>query len=238
MKQEVLYFGCWPGSIGRRLYRQDGSAPRYAESRREEERHPWIHNLDSLLLRAGASWLGEPEGQGLLVQEKGWTCFSFWCRRFDTRANSNSAFLIKAVVDFQELLAAAEGGFPQIFAHLKGLELKCGGESYIPDYLREVLVPEVGDVVLLRPPRENHPGNEEQRVFPAIVRDLGENLSGPHNPLEIRLEYTREHPYGVGYATVGQVFYTWADFGERSPGIPKEGCWCHRPTHRQRKVLR
>jgi hypothetical protein len=115
MKQEV----CWPGSIGHGLYRQDGT-----RVNRREETHPWIWSLDSQLLRLGAIWLNEPEGHGVLVQEKEWTCFTFWCRRFDTRPNSNCAFLINAVVDFHELLAAAEGGFPQIFEHLKGLELR------------------------------------------------------------------------------------------------------------------
>ncbi len=125
---EVFYFGKWPGIPGHYLHAIIGE--RWGRLSPESVGCPWPgKELDCGLL---PDYHDQPEGFGVLVHKEGWTCFSFWNRRFDGRFNSNSAFLMNAEVDFQELLASACSALPGIFEGLSGLVLRTeAGETFV-----------------------------------------------------------------------------------------------------------
>jgi hypothetical protein len=126
-KATLLYFGCWVDAPGHYLWGLRPGDGRWHHVYREERQEcPWSDGeLDGGLLKELEKALDEyqPEGAGVLVHLQGWTCFSFWNRRFDKRGNSNSAFILKGELPFTSLITYAKQKLPGIFEGLKGLTL-------------------------------------------------------------------------------------------------------------------
>jgi hypothetical protein len=110
---EVLYFGCYrvPGHC---LYSKVTPNMRY-------EATPWGNSLDSGLLTDdyyGADT--EPTGKVVVRHKDGWTAIAFWDRSGDSRPGSNTAFLAKADMTGEELLALARVQWPEVFDRRPG----------------------------------------------------------------------------------------------------------------------
>ena len=68
------------------------------------------------LAKTGGHLSDQPEGEAALHHVRGWTILAFWDRSGDSRGNSNSAFVIRGELDFDEAVAASRQAFPGIWA--------------------------------------------------------------------------------------------------------------------------
>jgi hypothetical protein len=109
----VLYFGAWPGDTAGHYLRYPNGGPRALTS------VPWsLAELDGRLCPTESGDERQPEGAWQLHHRDGWTCFAFWCRLFDTRFNSCSAFLVNRQRSIKELLTDAQVIVPTIWQAL------------------------------------------------------------------------------------------------------------------------
>jgi hypothetical protein len=64
----------------------------------------------------GCSHDPQPEGVAQLTHHEGWTVVAFWDRSGDVRGGSNSAFLVRGTLGFDEVVRAARAAFPEVWA--------------------------------------------------------------------------------------------------------------------------
>lgn len=62
--------------------------------------------------REGDPLGNQPQGHAKLTYLQGWTVVSFWDRSGDTRGNSNSAFIVDAIVSFDDVMKLARRYWP------------------------------------------------------------------------------------------------------------------------------
>lgn len=106
--REPLYFGCEKvGETGHYAFTQTGR--KYG---RDEH---WLSLLDGMFAPEGP----EVEGVARLHHLNGMTILAFWDRSVDSRYASNSAFVLKGKLAFDEALAEAKQRFPWVFARFK-----------------------------------------------------------------------------------------------------------------------
>lgn len=74
------------------------------------------HNIDA---RLAPQLGGEPEGVAAIHHVDGWTAIAFWDRSGDARFKSNSAFIARGILQFDEILALARESFPSVFERFK-----------------------------------------------------------------------------------------------------------------------
>lgn len=104
---DVWFFGCL-GEPGHYLRRSPG-----AQTEWNERAQPWGWKLDSGLCEGNQ--FQRDAGKTWTHQKDGWTAVSFWDQSGDRRGNSNSTFLVHALVTGAEVLAAARLQWPQVF---------------------------------------------------------------------------------------------------------------------------
>lgn len=63
-----------------------------------------------------ASERDETEGLALLTRRGGWTAIAFWDRSGDQRPASNSAFIARGDLTFEQVVRAARHQWPQVWA--------------------------------------------------------------------------------------------------------------------------
>lgn len=109
---DAYYFGCLsPREKGHFLYDQNG------RSRRSE--------AVGLPIRAefldGSLLFGVPDvpGNAVLFHGRGWTFLSFWDRSGDSRGASNSTFILRGTLSFEDAIEAAKAAFPQRWSLIK-----------------------------------------------------------------------------------------------------------------------
>lgn len=54
-------------------------------------------------------------GYGKLFYISGWTILTFWDRSQDKRTNSNSAFIVEAILSFPDMIEKCKEQFPKLF---------------------------------------------------------------------------------------------------------------------------
>lgn len=112
MRDDAWYFGTWrqaghywwaPGmhsTLGGPLpHPFDGVHPPGAD-----DRDPWRRD--------------ETQGVVRRVIVDGWTVLAFWNRMDDKRPGSNSAFVVRGDLSYDDAMARAREAFPQVFARL------------------------------------------------------------------------------------------------------------------------
>lgn len=57
----------------------------------------------------------QAEGRALLTQGLGWTAVAFWDRSGDSRPNSNTAFIVRGTLAFEQVVRVARHRWPQIW---------------------------------------------------------------------------------------------------------------------------
>lgn len=106
---QCLYFGCHRES-GHFLWSENG----HRASRDAEKKLPFRYCiLDGGLL---PHYENEVEGKATIVHWPKWTVVSFWDRSVDKRGGCNSAFVIPAVLSFDEAIAVAKERFPWVWS--------------------------------------------------------------------------------------------------------------------------
>jgi len=109
MQIEPLYFGCnrTPGhNVWKRGMQYSGRS----------ELKNWFAYKDTVF----APWGKEIEGRANLFHMNGYaTILAFWDRSVDSRGQSNSAFLLPGVLDFDEAVLKAKIYFPEVFKRFK-----------------------------------------------------------------------------------------------------------------------
>ena len=111
---KVYYFGCFD-EVGHYLYYPDG------RSVYERDATPWSWPaIDGSLAPEGQ----QVQGLALLHKKDGWTAIAFWDRTFDSRGNSNSAFLAEGDFTFEEMLELAKKYFPAQVKRIGKINLK------------------------------------------------------------------------------------------------------------------
>jgi hypothetical protein len=101
---DILYFG-WSYPSGHTLHSRVRHL-RYDST-------PWGNDLDTGLLK---DLPDNPDGRYVIEQRDGWTAIAFWDRSGDSRPNSNTAFLVAAIMPGNHLLELARKQWPEIFA--------------------------------------------------------------------------------------------------------------------------
>jgi len=104
---ETYYFGCY-GRLGHYLYERGGSN---CERRLPNDFPVRPQQLDTGFLPKGGQQI---EGIAHLYHVNGWTVVSFWDRTVDSRHGSNSSFVVRGVLDFDAVMAAAKEAFPEV----------------------------------------------------------------------------------------------------------------------------
>lgn len=108
---EIYFHGAWsPRHLGHFLYRPDGRTV-WSEDRLLPS--AWVGRLDGGLCPRDEA---QTEGRAALLRKDGWTAIAFWDRTADRRMNSNSVFLMRGELSFDEMVTAARGAFPSIWA--------------------------------------------------------------------------------------------------------------------------
>lgn len=107
-----FYFGV-QREMGHYLY----SGLRHFNERHLPDDFPCVpYVLDGRLL---PPMLPKTEGRAELIHFKDWTILTFWDSSFDTRPGSNSAFIIRGVVDFDKAVEVAKEHYPQVWARFR-----------------------------------------------------------------------------------------------------------------------
>jgi len=76
-----------------------------------------VADLDTTLCwNAGSRQRDEIEGRALLTQRGGWTALAFWDHSGDTRPGSNTAFLVRGALTFDQMVRVARHRWPKIWA--------------------------------------------------------------------------------------------------------------------------
>lgn len=116
------YFGCRnTGGMGHFLIDEFG------ESKGLEllKKLPWGLSIDGGLCEKD---YGQSEGIAQIHHKDGWTVLAFWDRSVDTRPNSNSAFIVDKIMNFDQMIDLAKEKFPSIWARY-GFEVREGSEN-------------------------------------------------------------------------------------------------------------
>lgn len=118
------FFGCW-GRSGHYLFVPGGCSP----SKDEIEALPRaLRRPDGTLAPGRRRYLNRPadvdsedqvEGLAALHYVEGWTALSLWDRSVDTRLGSNSTFIVRGTLSFDEMLERSRALFPSIWARFK-----------------------------------------------------------------------------------------------------------------------
>ena len=58
---------------------------------------------------------GQPEGRARLTHGRGWSAVAFWDRSRDTRPNSNTAFIVRGTLTFDQVVRAAQYHWPDVW---------------------------------------------------------------------------------------------------------------------------
>lgn len=111
MNEETVcfYFGV-QGEMGHYLYL---GRRRFNERYLPDDFPVSPHVLDGRLL---PPMLPQTEGRAELIHTRDWTILTFWDCSFDTRRNSNSAFIIRGRLDFDTAVQVAKEHYPQIWS--------------------------------------------------------------------------------------------------------------------------
>lgn len=106
---QCLYFGCHR-EAGHFLWAENG----HRASTDAEKKLPFRYGiLDAGLL---PPYQPQIEGQATIVHFPSWTIVSFWDRSVDKRGGCNSAFVIPAVVSFDDAITIAKQRFPWVWS--------------------------------------------------------------------------------------------------------------------------
>lgn len=105
-----FYFGCWGKEAGHYLWTPRGN--RTHDQLLPADFPVAHHSLDGSLLPPRQP---EAEGRATHVHVNGWTIISFWDRSGDSRGKSNSAFIARGLLTFEEIVGISRQMFPQIW---------------------------------------------------------------------------------------------------------------------------
>lgn len=107
-----LYFGCANREGGHYLWMPGMQSVPYHVQRDHLPGVLQSHGLDGSYAPLGP----EVEGRALLHHVHGRTVLAFWDRSVDQRGGSNSAFILRGVLTFEEAVARAKAAFPEVWA--------------------------------------------------------------------------------------------------------------------------
>jgi hypothetical protein len=102
----IFYFGCMERT-GHYLHDMRGRHIRV-------ETTPFSIKIDGGFCPSGR----QAEGQATVSHLSGWTAVSFWDRSVDERPGSNSSFVARGNLSFDQMMALAREHFPQVIARL------------------------------------------------------------------------------------------------------------------------
>lgn len=97
------YLRDWYGHAGDKLAREAAAAL-------------GVTDLDTTLCWNSGTRREEVEGLALLTQRGGWSALAFWDRSGDARPGSNTAFLVRGTLPFDQIVRVARHRWPQIWA--------------------------------------------------------------------------------------------------------------------------
>jgi hypothetical protein len=107
----MFYFGCWEKDRpGHYLFGAGGRHPSDGECPFD----PWSGG-DKQIDGGYCPPNRQVEGAAALTLKDGWTILAFWDRSVDHRPNSNSAFIEKGMLTFDDMVAQARAEFPEIW---------------------------------------------------------------------------------------------------------------------------
>ncbi|HWL39400.1 MAG TPA: hypothetical protein VNO75_04105 [Gemmatimonadaceae bacterium] len=110
-KPRVYYFGCGTRRTGHYWFLPD---PARAEMNSSSAVDDAMRTVFGVQIDSGFAPDDGPqvEGEARLARIHGWTVLAWWDRSMDTRPNSNSALVIDAQRDFDQMLALLAEHFP------------------------------------------------------------------------------------------------------------------------------
>ena len=108
---DAYYFGCW-GDSGHFMFNRDGET---AERNARAILPPPLRVPDATLTPKGP----QIQGVALLHHVEGWTAISFWDRSVDSRPGSNSTFILRGTLTWDEVIEQSRAAFPSVWARFK-----------------------------------------------------------------------------------------------------------------------
>ena len=110
---ECYYFGYTERGGGHYLRERYGHAG--DKLAREAAAALGVADLDTALCWNAGARREEIEGLALLTQRGGWSALAFWDRSGDARPGSNTAFLVRGTLTFEQIVRVARFRWPQIW---------------------------------------------------------------------------------------------------------------------------
>lgn len=111
MTTDAFYYGCW-NEVGHFLFKPDGDSIREFNPCFPKDFPVKPGLLDGAFL--GCQW--GPQFEAVLSHVGNWTIISFWDNTVDDRPGSNSNFIFRGKLSFEEAIKMAKEVFPTIFA--------------------------------------------------------------------------------------------------------------------------
>jgi hypothetical protein len=111
LTRDIYYFGAI-GDAGHYLWTEDFGHMRGFETMQQL---PWGYRIYAELCPSGE----QVEGVARIHHLAGWTALAFWDRSVDHRPGSNSVFIFRGELTFDDAVARAKEKFPDVWARFR-----------------------------------------------------------------------------------------------------------------------